>query len=230
MLYTIKNAAPLFHQKTISKIFSQYDAQYLIRQLETILLPGSLITVKKRHADNIVEVVTKEYPFSLPLYTDARFLSEIRFSSFTQKFRKSRLPTRRQIEDKIDRLKPFLYIWGGNIPDGLPELLHYYPPKIYLTTFEYLYRQLKGCDCSGLLYFLTNGATPRNTQQIKETYPEVPDLKPLDLILYSRHVAIVKSCHSVIESRLPEGLVISDLKKYLQSIEHLQPQFLRFFS
>ena len=58
------------------------------------------------------------------------------------------------------------YVWGGNWSSGIPEMVHFYPPKSPLDEKTERYWNLKGIDCSGLLYQTSGGATPRNTSQL----------------------------------------------------------------
>ena len=73
--------------------------------------------------------------------------------------------------------------------------------------------QLRGVDCSGLLYEATGGYTPRNTVALVEFGAPVPiaglsaadiirRMEPLDLIVWQGHVLIVLNRDRVIESRL----------------------------
>ena len=89
-------------------------------------------------------------------------------------------------------------------------LKHYTPAQILDPVLQQKW-QLKGVDCSGLLYWATNGATPRNTSALVNYGTGVmimglsidqilTELKPLDLIVWSGHVLIVLPGERVIES------------------------------
>jgi len=111
-------------------------------------------------------------------------------------------------------------VWGGNYQSGIPELLHYYPPRTSITNKKKRLWILQGLDCSGLLYEATRGYTPRNTRQLIHAGDPVDieglsilkimkEVKPLDLIVWRGHVVIVLDDQHVIESRL----------KYVNDIE-----------
>ena len=224
MFATVLKSAPLFNCKELSRAFLNYDSVYLVREIETVLFPG---TVLKIHRDDVsvFEVTTQEYFSEKPLYIDKRFVAQC---DTKPNERIKVLPTANQMLQTLANLPKLPYIWGGNIFQGIPELLQYYPPKHPLTTFDYMYWQLKGVDCSGLLYALTNGYTLRNTSQIYHIYPQVTTLKPLDVIVWPGHNLIVLSPSKVIECRQYDGLVVSDITTRLKQIEHHNPRYVRF--
>ncbi len=224
MFATVILNAPLFNQKEISKAFLNYDKFHLVREVETILFPESVVTVLSEEG-NVCEVITDEYPSVKSLYIDSRFINKV---DKKPNSRKKSMPTKSEMIEKLHKFPNLPYIWGGNVPEGIPSLLSFYPPKKPLSSFDYLYWQLKGVDCSGLLYWLTNGSSPRNTSQIIATYPEVKSLRPLDIIAWKGHNIIVLSNNQVIESRQYDGIVRSDLTKRLREIEKFEPKYLRF--
>ncbi len=224
MFATVIKNAPLFNQSELSKIFLNYDPVHLIREVETILLPGSVITIQNKKG-NVLEVVTDEYPSIKPLYMDERFVNKC---DVKPNPRICEMPTPKKILETIATLPKLAYIWGGNTFSGIPELLEYYPPMKVLSAFDYNYWQLKGVDCSGLLYALTNGSTPRNSSQIYNAYLEVPTLKPLDIIVWPGHMLIYLPNEKVIESRQYDGVVISCATKRLREVEHHHPKYVRF--
>lgn len=225
MFATVNSNAPLFNKKEISKSFLNFDEFYLVREIETVLLPESVVTIIDQ-SGHVCEVTTEEYPFVKPLYIDERFLNKI---DKMPEPRKKILSSKKVMLEKLKNFPSLPYIWGGNIPEGIPSLLSLYPPQKTLSSFEYFYWQLKGVDCSGLLYWLTNGSSPRNTSEIITTYPEVKNLKPLDLIAWRGHNLIVLPNNKVMESRQYDGIIRSDLTKRLKEIEKFEPKFYRFF-
>jgi hypothetical protein len=224
MFAIVSRNAPLLNRKEISKAFLNYDSVYLVREIETILFPGSVLTIHEKEG-RVLSVTTDEYKSVNSLYIDERFVNKL---DKKPNARKKRLPSRADMIEKLLRFPKLPYIWGGNAPEGIPELLEYYPPPQSLSPFDYNYWQLKGVDCSGLLYSITNGYTPRNTSEILSAYPEVSILKPLDLIVWKGHMLITLPNQQVIESRQYDGIVISDLTTRLKQIEKHQPKFLRF--
>jgi hypothetical protein len=126
-------------------------------------------------------------------------------------------------------------VWGGNYLKGIPEMLEFYKPSGTLSD-EVLKRwTLKGVDCSGLLYEATGGYTPRNTNSlfslgipvdIKGLSPDeiAKKLKPLDIIVYKRHVLIVLNSREVIESAIPQGVHVKNLLSAIRTVsEIMQP-------
>jgi cell wall-associated NlpC family hydrolase len=126
------------------------------------------------------------------------------------------------------------YVWGGNVRQGVFELLSFYYQGISHGK-DKKRLALAGLDCSGLLYEATNGWTPRNTSALIRFGDGVPVagisllqitalLEPLDLIVWNGHVLIVLDKQTIIESRLEcgktgnGGVIISSLQQRLGSI------------
>lgn len=102
---------------------------------------------------------------------------------------------------------------GGNLREGIPEMLSFYPPSSNISPELQNRWILKGVDCSGLLYEATNGYTPRNTDALIAfggpvqiaglTIPQIIEkVEPLDLIIWEGHVIIILGKNRAIESRL----------------------------
>lgn len=225
MFATVCLNAPLFNKKEIKDAFLHFDEFHLVRDVETVLLPGSVLTILDEK-EGVCEIVTEEYTSVKPLYIDVRFINKV---DTKPESRKKILSSKKVMLERLKTFPSLPYIWGGNVPEGIPSLLSLYPPKRALSTFEYFYWQLKGVDCSGLLYWLTNGSSPRNTAEIIATYPEVKSLKPLDLIAWKGHVLIALPNNQVIESRQYDGIIRSDLTKRLKEVEQFEPKYFRFF-
>jgi hypothetical protein len=187
-----------------------------VRELEFIALSGTVFKILgelKRGTASVYQVETEEYkaPSGIRLYVDSRFL-ELHNNAPSQ--RKQSLPAHEQILATLMESIGSPYVWGGNVPSGVPELTHYfYPDFIRLGRKESL---LAGLDCSGLLYHATDGSTPRNTSQLISYGKPVKIkgnnaegiarlLEPLDLIVWKGHVIIVLDRETVIESRLECG-------------------------
>jgi len=97
---------------------------------------------------------------------------------------------------------------------------------------------LKGLDCFCLLYYTTNGYTPRNTSSLVsygnavriaglKVDEIIQKVKPLDIIVWRGHVIIILDKEHVIESRLDYdknkeefqgGVRIRQLKEVLREI------------
>jgi cell wall-associated NlpC family hydrolase len=186
-----------------------------LRALEFVALPGTVFTVHdtlQRGDATILQVTTADYPYPAPrgLYLDAR---AVRMTGEKPTERPRRLPDRETVLSSLRRRTGAPYVWGGNLGDGLPHLLTWYPATAPLTDRERQRRQMTGVDCSGLLYEATGGYTPRNTSSLV-TYGRAVRiagstaadlarrLEPLDLIVWPGHVLIVLDGGEVIESRL----------------------------
>jgi cell wall-associated NlpC family hydrolase len=184
-----------------------------VRELEYIALPGTVFTILKKlptGSATIYQVETDEYtaPASARLYVDSRFLITGR-TAMPQ--RVSAVQSRESILSALRAKVGSRYIWGGNVPDGVPAFSAWSNGSVReKDRGRYI---LAGLDCSGLLYHATGGRTPRNTAQLLtygqglaiagKSSPEIAALlQPLDLIVWSGHVVIVLDQQTTIESRL----------------------------
>ncbi len=129
--------------------------------------------------------------------------------------RKCRLPSASSVVDNLLSAQGSKYVWGGNFHRGIPQMVAMFrpPPGHPLTEVTRNHWQLRGADCSGLLYEATGGYTPRNTSALITYGTPVPiaglnadqiiaKVEPLDLIVWNGHVMIVLDRERVIESRL----------------------------
>ncbi|MGL4540582.1 MAG: peptidoglycan endopeptidase [Candidatus Rhabdochlamydia sp.] len=205
------------------------DNQGLMRNLETILLPGTSLTPKETKETpytHICRVEIPKYPGE-NLFIDKRFLE---ITSFT--VQTNELTTVEKICTALKNLVGAPYLWGGNWPMGIDEMREFYPPSIDFAQLPEKIQntwQLKGLDCSGLLYYATKGHTPRNTSDLV-TYADrleieglegneiVQKVKPLDLLAWKGHVIIVIDNQTCIESTPKEGVHTNNL---LERIEKL---------
>ena len=234
MIYFVsKTPTPVLNKADFFGVFGgvagslPFDGENLVRALEMIAFPGTVFEIMQEHPSHILEVRTAEYPTLRPLFLDERF----------GKKEKNRPPEREKKLPPVDvilkRLKSQVskpYIWGGNVCAGIPELLKYYPPEKKLTDFESTSWTCSGVDCSGLLYEATNGALPRNTQDllfVGESVPiqnlsweEIPQiLQPLDLLIWKGHMVIVYDEKLIIESKHEwGGVTMTGLEKRLKHI------------
>lgn len=206
-----------------------------VRELEYIALPGTVFTILNKlpsGSATIYQVETDEYiaPTNTRLYVDSRFLIP---GCPTTPQRRTASQSRESIRSALRATVGSRYIWGGNVPDGVPELSAWFNGSIREKgRNRYL---LAGLDCSGLLYHATEGRTPRNTAQLltygqgvaiagKSSAEIAALLQPLDLIVWNGHVVIVLDQQTAIESRLecdtPEkgGVVITGLSQRIAAI------------
>lgn len=191
--------APLLNTPEFSKVFGKeklsFDEKGHIRALELIALPGDKLFFVKQISETICEVMHPHYPIT-PLYVDMRMTS--RGDPSTKK-----LPTAKEIEERLRSMLGLPYVWGGNWSQGLPHLNDLYPETP--TT-------LTGVDCSGLLYEATMGVTPRNTHEILTFGRKVDSLshvKPLDILVWPGHMMVALSHNQWIESLEKVGVQLT---------------------
>ena len=206
-----------------------------VRELEYIALPGTVFRLlKKQHsgAGDVYQVETDEYaaPANVRLYVAGRFLQ---LGLDAPPPRSRLLPPREAVVATLRASGGAPYVWGGNIPGGVPELDSWFYSGVDGSDRKRL--TLGGLDCSGLLYHATGGWTPRNTSQLitfgqgvaiagKSAAEIVPLLQPLDLIVWNGHVVIVLDRQSAIESRLQcgepgnGGVVMTDLSARIAGV------------
>lgn len=186
---------------------------------EFVALPGTSFELIKQVSPFIAQVLCPTYS-NTPLYID------LRFTKPGKPEHTPLMPSKATILERMERRIGTPYVWGGNWGAGIPELIHYYPPK---GTLDLKMQQLwifQGVDCSGLLYEAARGATPRNTGQL--VYFGKPlinnNLEPLDMIVYPGHVLFVLDPETAIESRFPKGVILSDLKTRMAELLQTRTQ------
>jgi hypothetical protein len=213
---------PVFNTPAIASCFAgdalPLDEQGLLRTVETVLFPGTPIELLEEHHPHVWEIKTAAYPYP-HLFIDDRFVTKIE-TVFVGRI--ATLPSCENILHTLSQLEKTRYIWGGNWPSGIPLLSEIYPCKSKDPLIQDT-RQLRGVDCSGLLYYATGGCTPRNTSSLlnfgkgieiegKETSEILEQLQPLDILVWKGHPK------TTIESRLPEGVIKCDAYERLSQI------------
>lgn len=215
--------APVLNSPDFKAVFGGTDGQHLkfdrcgqLRELEYIALPGSVFTILRKQRSGtteIYQVETDEYaaPPNVRLYVDGRFL---KLATAAPSPRKRSLPQQEEIVATLRGAVGSPYVWGGNIPEGVPEPAAWFGHGLRGgKASEHI---LAGLDCSGLLYYATGGWTPRNTSQLikygqvvategKRSAEIAAQLQPLDLVVWNGHVIIVLDRQTAIESRLECG-------------------------
>lgn len=191
------------------------DGDGLIREVEFIALPATPFTIEKvftRGTATIYQVTTGDYPYASPggYYVDSRF---VEIWKDRPPDRQKELPPHNDILARLIAAEGSPYLWGGNCPEGIPQMISFYPPRTPLAPDERDRWMLKGLDCSGLLYQATDGWTPRNTSSLITFGQAVPiahltapqiiqAVEPLDIIVWQGHVVIILDRDRAIESRL----------------------------
>lgn len=214
-------STPILNRKDFSYVFGGYgyglllDEKGLLKSLEMIAPSGSYFHVISIHDDlghAIYEITFHDYPSKYPLFLDSRFVEKVSKVQIKEK----KLPDLDLILDRLKNMISLPYVWGGNVSQGVPEMLDFYPPKRELTFHEKINWIMQGVDCSGMLYEATEGFFPRNTSDlIKLAIPyrlndrNIPvlskELNPLDVVVYKGHVIITFNKNHFIESRAHRG-------------------------
>lgn len=235
---------PVLNMPDFNSVFGGSDgrtlkltAKNLIEEVEFIALPHTVFMIEDaimKGSREILKVSTKDYPYHAVsgYYIDSRFVDK-RFEKPQERRRK--LPDKDTIIKKLISADGAIYVWGGNYSKGIPEMLEFYKPSGTLPDDVLKRWTLKGVDCSGLLYEATGGYTPRNTDSlfsfgmpvdVKGLSPDeiAKKLKPLDIIVYKRHVLIVLSSREVIESAISRGVHVKNLISAVRAVsEIMQP-------
>jgi hypothetical protein len=214
------------------------DNQGRLVEVETIAFPGTKFRCLEQVSDNIVRIETTEYPSTVPLYVDSRFLKEAHAETSE---RQRELPSCDSILAWIERRKGLRYFWGGNWETGIPQMLEFYPFLKHAPPQDRDDAICRGLDCSGLLHQATNGITPRNTPDLVSfgydldlhhlPVKQIQDqVKPLDLLVWKGHVIVVKSPATLIESRIQNGVVATNFTdRFLEVVEMLKEQNKPFY-
>lgn len=178
---------------------------------EFVALPQMQFKVLQPIKPNILQIQWPTYS-DAPLFIDSRFCNAVTNCKPRIQYAFDPLAILNHMERRIGTP----YVWGGNWADGIPEMLHYYPPTEPLSTKMQTLWTMQGLDCSGLLFEASNGTTPRNTSHLLHTgrslLPGEP-LEPLDMIIYPGHVLFVRTPTTIIESKFPFGVRVCPLKE-----------------
>jgi len=237
--------APVLNTPDFASVFGgrdgktlRLDPSGLIREVEFVALPGTAFRIEeslKRGGQTIYRVTTDDYPYPTKsgYFIDSRF---VRTADNPPPLRPRHLPPRQTVIDNLLAAQGSRYVWGGNQRAGVPQLLHFYPPasSSSLSPAAADLWELRGVDCSGLLYEATGGYTPRNTSALVEYGRPLPisgldteriirRVEPLDLIVWSGHVMILLDRKRVIESRLDPsgkggGVIVRPLREALMGL------------
>ncbi len=216
---------PVFHTPHMKGIFGGDDGNTLrldacgqIREMEFIAFPGTVFRIESAVAGEdpaVYRVTTEEYPYP----TDRGYFIDSRFVTTSYEKpaeRTPHLPSGKVIVENLLAARGCRYVWGGNFHEGINRMTLIYPPAGRLSEETRDRWQLRGVDCSGLLYEATGGYTPRNTSALVH-YGEpvhiaglnadriIARVEPLDLIVWNGHVMIILDRERLIESRLDCG-------------------------
>jgi hypothetical protein len=203
-----------------------------MKSVETVLLPGTKIKLLNRMPQpSIWRISTEEYLYVGDHYADERFFEHLQEAPLK---RVIELPPILTILQKMEALADRItrYMWGGNWPLGIDRIAQLYPSRTPLRELAPLIQDtwiVKGVDCSGLLYYATNGHTPRNTSTLvgygkglsiegKNIEEILSQLQNLDMIVWNGHALYVLNRETSIESKVGEGVVKRSLFDRLSEI------------
>jgi len=224
---------PVLNTPDLSVVFGGKDGRTLrldeknrIKELELICFPETAFKIEEIIEKNgriVYKVTTSDYPYPTKkgYFIDSRF---VKIVEIQPPERHKKLPSKLTIIQNLLSAEGSNYVWGGNCKDGIPQMLSFYEPASSLPVATAKVRDkwmLKGVDSSGLLYYATNGYTPRNSSglvsygnpvriaglKIDEIIQKV---EPLDIIVWIGHTSVILNLYSsrykdiecVIESRI----------------------------
>lgn len=200
-----------------------FDRFWEIDAVEFIAFENTVFELKNTLGNNIYEVATADYPVENALYIHKNFVWDI--SRVEPDARLRILPSKEKILENLISMQWSDYVWGGNDPKGIPQILEIYPPAAEINALKSQQWQLEWVDCSGLIYAATDGYTPRNTSWLvnywealdiadKNLDQIIPMLEPLDIIVWRGHMLVVYSETETIESAV--SFTDSKLKPWVQ--------------
>lgn len=186
-----------------------FDEYWEIDAVEHIALEWSVVHINSQLEGDIYSLDTEEYPVENSLFTHASFISDISYKK--PAIREKKLASREEIITKLKSTLWVDYVWWGNTLVWAPSLLDVFPPSSSISEMKKKEWSLSGLDCSGLIYYATDGYTPRNTSWLVD-YGESLDiaeknideivslLEPLDIIVWKWHMLVVLNEIQTIES------------------------------
>ncbi len=213
---------PIFNTPHITDLFSftknstLFDEKCLTRALEFIALKDTHALVE-HHSKNVVAITIESYPSNKQLYADLRYFTNSPSSTSLKK-----TPSKQEILKRLNNFPKSLYLWGGNCSGGVFLQKDLYPiEKRSLSPFEWKNLILQGVDCSGLLYEVSGGSTPRNTSDLLSYGTPITkdQIVPLDIVVWRGHMFIILDNRRCIESEELEGIHYTPLRERFNRLE-----------
>src|ERR1700722_18535459 len=183
MVYAVTQCpTPVFNTPHIAACFGgddgntlSLDHQGLMKSVETILFPQCKIELLEQVKQSpIWKIRTSEYSYKGDYYIDERF---VQLTPSMPASRRICVPSAAMIITRLNALVGTRYIWGGTWPEGSDLVSKLYPSRSLLDQLSPLVRDtwtLKGLDCTGLLHYVTDGFTERNSSRLLHFGKSVP--------------------------------------------------------
>lgn len=246
--YAVANYyTPIFYSYGLKNIFGwtgestlKLDDNNQIDEVETIALTGSVFEIYAEIKDwdnTIYKVYNRDYDYATTngYYIDSRFVA---LTWVIPETVAKILPEKQTIIERVKIIEWSQYVRWWDAPYGVSQLMDFYPPKSNVSDEIKSKWILKWVDCSWLLYYATNGYTPRNTSSLVNygTWIEIQwlnadaiinKLEPLDLIVRRWHMILVLDKNTVIQSvyqlqltglNAESGVVINNSKDVLSRV------------
>ncbi|MCT4575635.1 MAG: hypothetical protein N4A43_05255 [Alphaproteobacteria bacterium] len=241
---TIYNTEDLYKAYEIkdNKLIAR-DKSSLVREIEAQTFPGTVWKIAEKIKVNNIKLYkaqTPEYwntPKDFYFYIDAR---SVKTKFIKPRARKLILPNKEELLEKLNEIKKqtqkelIPYIWGGNTLQGINENEKFYSRGKDLSKLNKQDKKqffLQGLDCTGLLYYITDGYTPRNSSWLR-TFGDpvgiedksiddiIKMVKPLDIIVHQGHIVLILNSEETIESRLSKGggVVITPIRERFEEL------------
>jgi len=229
--------------KIENDILVSRDESGLVREIETQTFPNTAFRIYdtiKKNGTSVYKVKTKEYwntPNDFYFYIDSRAVKKVhrKPSERIKTLSKKEVLLKRLYSIKDQTEKELIpYIWGGNTLQGIPQHKKWYVKNSQwdkLSDEDKKQITLQGLDCTGLIYYITDGYTPRNSTWLrnfgtgvkiedKDIDEIISQVKPLDIIVHRGHALLILNKNETIESRLSKGggVVITPIKERFEEI------------
>lgn len=229
---------PVFYSHDLKNIFGGADGKTLklddsnqIDEVEVIALTGAVFEIYAEIQDGsntIFKIYTRDYDYltKTGYYIDSRFVKQ---TDTKPEIKTKTLPAAQTILDRVKAVKWAQYVRWGNAPQGVAKLLEFYAPKWEIDANLKSKWILSWVDCSGLLYYATDGYTPRNTSTLATYWSGVEiqwlnideilaKLQPLDIIVWRWHMIIVLDKETSLDASLENWVTTSNSKDTLKEV------------
>ncbi len=208
---------PIFNSPHFREIFGEEDGAVLLdhqgffRPLEMVAFEGSIFEVVGVGIDYF-EVKYRDYCSARSYFVCQEGVEVFEDCPTAEKSKKF---DRYEIEQRMISQMGRPYLWGGNWPECLPYMVKAYPYLEQIGGFD-------GIDCSGLMYWASGGATPRNVSGLRNFGEAIAfdqwRPRPLDMLVWEDHIVFVLSNGNVIESREKFGVYQTPLVGRLRTL------------